>query len=270
MVVPYYFMMTNTFKTVPELLTFPPTLYIKKPTLNNFYDPTPLEPYHTNGLFQYFDRAPLRFGNMMINTITVAVANTVIGLLLASMVAYVLAKRRIPGGNIIFLFILASFMIPWPVTLIPNYLTVVRFNMVNKLSGLIIPGCVNAFAVFFLRQYMLSIPDDLVDAARIDGCGEFRTWWQVVLPLTTPALTALAIFSILGNWNNFVWPLVIMQQQKNWTIPLAMASLSGFNDQVHVGAVMAGAMLASIPIMLMFLVFQKQFVENIAMTGIKG
>ncbi len=270
MVVPYYFMLTGAFKTVQELTSFPPTFWPAEWTLRNFYDEQYLEPLHTKGLFQYFDKAPLRFGTPMLNSIFIAVTNTVVSLTMASMIAYVLAKRHVPGGNFIFLLILASYMIPWPVTLIPNFLTISALKWVNTYWGLLVPSWVSAFAVFFLRQYMLSIPDDLIDAARIDGASELRTWWQVILPLTTPALTALAIFSVLGNWNNFVWPLIIVQEQSLSTVPLAMRDLSGIMSQTTVGAIMVGAMLASLFPMILFLAFQRQFVDNIAMGAVKA
>jgi ABC-type glycerol-3-phosphate transport system permease component len=270
MVVPYYFMITGAFKTVQELTSFPPTFWVHQWTLRNFFDPTPLEAMHTKGLFQYFDNVQLRFGTMVVNSIFIAVVNTVVSLLVASMVAYVLAKRKVPGGNFIFFLILASWMIPWPVTLIPNFLTISTLHWVNTYWGLLVPSWVSAFAVFFLRQYMLSIPDELIDAARIDGAGEFRTWWQVVLPLATPALTALAIFSVLGNWNNFVWPLIIVQDTAHLTVPLAMSQLSGLMSQTTVGAIMVGAMIASLFPMVLFLSFQRQFVDNIAMGAVKA
>jgi len=270
MVIPYYYMAISSVKTVQELTTFPPTFWPQEPTLNNFYDPTPTELQHTRGLFQYFEKAPWRFGSILLNSLAIAIVNPIMQLVLASMVAYVLAKRRVPGGNFIFLFILASFMIPWPVTLIPNFLTISALKWVNTYPGLMVPGWVSAFAVFFLRQYMLSIPDELIDAARIDGAGELRIWWQVVMPLTTPALAALGVFAVLGSWNNFVWPLIVAQDNAHFTVPVAMAHLSTVLTGATAGAVMLGAMLSSLLPMAFFLRFQREFVESVAMTGVKG
>ncbi|MBN1429159.1 MAG: carbohydrate ABC transporter permease [Anaerolineae bacterium] len=270
MIIPYYYMTISSFKTVQELKRYPPTFWPQAITLNNFYDPTPTELEHTRGLFQYFDKTSLRFGRILLNSLFIAVVNPLMQLLLASMVAYVLAKRRVPGGNFIFLFILASWMIPWPVTLIPNFLTISSLKWVNTYAGLMVPGWVSAFAVFFLRQYMLSIPDELVDAARIDGAGELRIWWQVVMPLATPALAALGVFAVLGSWNNFVWPLIVAQDNAHFTVPVAMAQLSTVLTGATAGAVMLGALLSSLLPMAFFFRFQKEFVENIAMTGVKG
>lgn len=270
MVLPYYFMVISSFKTVPELTAFPPTFWPKKFTTNNFYDPTPTELQHTKGLFQYFTNTDLRFFRLMLNSVFIAVVSVTMQLLFASMVAYVLAKRKVPGHNVIFLLILASFMIPWPVTLIPNFITVFKLGWINTYQGLMVPSWVSAFAVFFLRQYMLGIPDDLVDAARIDGASELRTWWQVIVPLTTPAMAALAVMALLGSWNNFVWPLIISQETSMYTVPIGMAQLNGVMSQATTGAVMTGAMLASLIPMGMFLAFQNQFVESIAVSGVKG
>ncbi len=271
MFVPYYWMVTGAFKTVQELRQFPPTFWVHKVTLNNFWDPTPTAELHTKGLFQYFDKLPLRFGTFIGNSLFVASANTAASLLLAAAIAYVIAKRRVPGSNAIFMLILASMMIPWPVTIVPNFLTVKALHWVNTYWGLMVPSWISAFAVFFLRQYMLTIPDELIDAARIDGAGDLRTWWTVVMPLVTPALSALGIFAVLGNWNNFVWPLIVVQGQRLQTVPVAMAQLTYvMNSWMSAGALMAGAMLASLPTMAFFLAFQRHFVESIALTGIRA
>ncbi|MCL6430009.1 MAG: carbohydrate ABC transporter permease [Anaerolineae bacterium] len=271
MFVPYYWMLIGAFKTVQELTQFPPTLWVHKFSLNNFWDPTPTAPLHIRGLFQYFDKLPLRFGTFIVNSVAVSATNTVAALVIASAIAYVIAKRRVPGSNAVFLVILSSMMIPWPVTIIPNFLTVRRLGWVNTYAGLTVPGWASAFAVFFLRQYMLSVPDELIDAARIDGAGDLRTWWTVVMPLVTPALTAVGIFLVLGNWNNFVWPLIIAQDARLATVPVAMSQLeSVMNSSMANGALMAGAMLASLPTVTMFLAFQRNFVESIAMTGIRA
>ncbi len=271
MFVPYYWMLIGAFKTVQELMQFPPTFWVHRFSLNNFWDPTPTAPQHIKGLFQYFEKLPFRFGTFITNSIFIAAVNTVASLLIAAAVAYVIAKRRVPGSNTVFLVILSSMMIPWPVTIIPNFLTVKHLGWVNSYTGLMVPSWISSFAVFFLRQYMLSIPDELIDAARIDGAGDVRTWWTVVMPLITPALTALGIFAVLGNWNNFVWPLIIVQDLKLATVPVAMSQLeSVMNSSMANGALMAGAMLASLPTMAFFLAFQRHFVESIAMTGIRA
>lgn len=189
----------------------------------------------------------------------------------ASAAAYVLAKLKIPGRNVIFLIILASMMVPWQVTIIPNFLTMRDFGWINSYEALIIPALAKAFAVFFLRQYMLSLPDELLDAARIDGAGEVRIWWSIILPLVRPALTAMAIFVVLGEWNNFLWPLIMVQDDAYATLPLILARMSNtLLSPATTGVVMVASLLTSLPTVIFFLIFQRQFVEGIALTGVKG
>ena len=272
MLVPYYWMAIGSLKPVPELMRTPPTFTVEKPTLNNFYDPqgnTP--PNHVEGLFQRFTNVPWRFGTFYLNSVVVTVINTVVSLVFASAAAYVLAKLRLPGRNAIFLIVVASMMVPWQVTIIPNFLTMRDFGWINSYTALIVPALAKAFAVFFLRQYMSTLPDDLFDAARIDGAGEVRIWWSIVLPLVGPALTAMAIFVLLGEWNNFLWPLIVVQDDLHATLPLILARMSNtLLSPATTGVVMVASLLTSVPTVLFFLFFQKQFVEGIALTGVKG
>lgn len=272
MVLPYYWMVIGAFKSVPELKKVPPTFIVENPSLNNFYDSVGnLPPDHTQGLFQRLTDAPWGFGSFFVNSIFVTVSVTVLSLLIASAAAYVLAKLRIPGRNLIFILVVASMMVPWQVLFIPNFLTIKNLGWINTFEALIVPALPKAFAVFFLRQFMIGLPDEMLEAARIDGASEFRIWWQIVLPLVRPALTAIAIFTVLGEWNNFVWPLVVIQDAQHGTIPLALSRLnqSAFGSST-LGVLMAGSLLASIPTVIMFLTFQKQFVEGITVAGVKG
>lgn len=272
MVIPYYWMVIGAFKTVPELKKNPPTFFVQNPTLNNFFDPLGNKPPdHVQGLFQRLTDAPWGFGSFYANSIFITVTITVFSLLIASAAAYVLAKLRIPGRNVLFLIVVASMMVPWQVLFIPNFLTVKNLGWINTFQALIIPALPKAFAVFFLRQFMLSISDEVLEAARIDGASEFRIWGQIVLPLVTPALSALTIFTVLGEWNNFVWPLVVIQDAEHGTIPLALSRLNqaSFGSST-LGVMMVGSLLASIPTVIMFLALQKQFVEGLAVGSVKG
>lgn len=271
MIVPYYLMTIGAFKPVPELIQNPPTFTVANPSLNNFYDETPNAPQHIPGLFQRFQEAPWGFGSAYFNSVFITVIVTVVSLLMASAAGYVLAKGRVPGRNVIFFIIVASMMIPWQVTIIPNFLTMKAFGWINTYAGIIVPGLSRAFAVFFLRQYMLSLPDELVDAAKIDGANEFRIWWSIILPLVRPAMTAMAIFVMLSEWNNFVWPLIIVRDQAHLTLPLALSNLNSvLSGPGNVGVLMAAALLTSLPTVVFFLIFQRQFVEGIALSGTKG
>jgi len=270
MIIPFYWMVLGAFKSVEELKRVPPTLTIENPTLDNFHDPDADLPDHVDGLFQRYTRTDGGFMRFYANSVFVAVVNTVLSLMVASLAAYVFAKHRFPGRNTLFLLVLGSMMIPWQVTILPNYLIVDEIGWLNTFEGLIIPALPRAFALFFLRQYMLSIPDDLIDAARVDGANEFLIWWRVVLPLTIPAMVAMGLFVYLGNWNNLVWPLMITSGDMR-TLPVVMSTMvdpysAGFDQ----GVSMAAALIVSLPTIIIFLFFQKQFVQGIALTGLKG
>ena len=275
MVLPYYWMAIGAFKSLPELQAVPPVFWVSQPTLDNWHNPnwSPDERRQNEirGLFQRYRETEGGFMRFYFNSVVVAVINTVVGLTVASLSAYVLAKHSFPGRNVLFLIILASMMVPWQVSLIPNFITVHRLGWLDSYWGLIIPAIPRAFALFFLRQFMLSLPDDLIDAARVDGASEFRIWWSIVVPLTIPALVAMGIFMLVGEWNNLLWPLVIVQSSELRTLPIVMSTMIGpFVPPLDLGMVMVASLLVSLPMLILFLLFQKQFVRGIALTGLKG
>lgn len=275
MLAPFYWMVISSFKSVPELTQSPPTWWPEHPTVNNFYDsvwqPEVQNVGHTAGLLQRFTQVDGAYFRFMANSAVISTAITIGSLLLASLAALVISKHQLPGKRIIFLTIIGSMMLPWQVTLIPNYVTVRDFGWLDSYQGYIIPALAKAFVVFFLVQYLQSIPDELFQAARVDGAGEWRIWWSVVLPLIRPALAAMAIFVVLGEWNNFVWPLIIVQNDNMATLPVAMARLnSTYPGAQNSGVIMVAALLASLPTVVFFLIFQKQFTRGITISGIKG
>jgi multiple sugar transport system permease protein len=217
------------------------------------------------------------------NSAFVATAITVMNTLFNAMCAYVFAKRRFPGRNVIFVLFLSTMMVPQQITLIPNYIIIQHIpffggndwtgsgghGWLDSYFGLIMPGVVSAFGIFLLRQYMLSIPDDLLDAARIDGAGEFRIFWSVVLPLCTPALAANAIFTFQGAWEDFLWPLIILSDPDRLTAPVGLA-LFVVQNRTSWNLLFAGSVIATLPMILVFMIFQRQFIRGIAVTGIKG
>ena len=275
MVLPYYWMVIGAFKSLPELQAVPPEFLVRQPTLDNWYNPhwSPDEVQQNviRGLFQRYLETEGGFMRFYFNSVVVAVINTVVGLTVASLSAFVLAKHRFPGRNIIFMIILASMMVPWQVSLIPNFITVHRLGWLDSYWGLIIPAIPRAFALFFLRQFMLSLPDDLIDAARVDGASELRIWWRIVIPLTIPAMVAMGIFMLVGEWNNLLWPLVIIQSSDLRTLPIVMSTmLDPYSPPLELGVVMVASLIVSLPTLALFLLFQKQFVRGIALTGLKG
>ncbi len=274
MLAPYYWMVLGAFKPAEELSRVPPTFIIEDPTLENFYNvnarngPTNTE---QEGLFQRFPNTAGGFSRYFFNSTLVAASVTIGSLLVGSMAAYVLAKHRFPGRNILFLFFISSMMVPWQVTLISGYLVVKEIGWIDTYAALIIPALPRAFVLFFLRQYMQSLPDDLLDAARVDGASEFRIWATIVLPLIGPALVAMGIFVFLAEWNNLVWPLVILQSEELRTLPLVLSTMiNAFSGAASVGIQMVAALVVSLPTLILFIIFQKQFVRGIALTGMKG
>ena len=217
------------------------------------------------------------------NSAFVAISVTVLQTFFNALAAYVFAKRRFPGRNAIFLVFLATMMIPGQVTLIPNYLVVKHIpffggndylgngghGWLDSYWGLIMPGTVSAFGIFLLRQYMQSIPDELLDAARVDGANEFRIFWKIVLPLCTPALAASAIFTFQSAWEDFLWPLIIISNSDRTTAPLGLA-LFVVKNRTSWNVLFAGSVIATIPMILVFIIFQRKFIQGIALTGVKG
>ncbi|MGJ6963975.1 carbohydrate ABC transporter permease [Streptosporangium sp. G11] len=275
MVVPFYWMVITAFKPVSEITRNPPSFIPESPTTVGYSDPEWLpdvdNPGHVAGLFQRFTEVELGFWRFAINSVVIAAVVTVLALLAASLAAYVITKHDIKGRRVIFLMILGSMMIPWQATLVPNYLVVRNLGWIDSYLGYIVPAIPKAFVVFFLVQYLQSIPNDLIEAARIDGAGEWRIWWQVVLPLLRPALAAMSIFVMLNEWNNFLWPLIIVESDQMANLPVALARLnSAFTGAQHMGVIMAASLLASLPTVVFFLLFQKHFTRGIAMSGLKG
>ncbi|MBB2910726.1 multiple sugar transport system permease protein [Streptosporangium becharense] len=275
MIVPFYWMVITAFKPVSEITRNPPSFVPESPTTVGYHDPRwrpdADNPGHVAGLFQRFTEVDLGFWRFAVNSVVIATVITVLALLAASLAAYVITKHDIRGRRVIFLMILGSMMIPWQATLVPNYLVVRNLGWVDSYLGYIVPAIPKAFVVFFLVQYLRSIPDDLIEAARIDGAGEWRIWWQVVMPLLRPALAAMSIFVMLNEWNNFLWPLIIVESDQMANLPVALARLnSAFTGAQHMGVIMAASLLASLPTVVFFLLFQKHFTRGIAMSGLKG
>jgi ABC-type glycerol-3-phosphate transport system permease component len=269
---PYYWMVLGAFKTVPELNRIPPTFIIEQPTLNSFYDPMgELPPDHTKGLFQLYPNTPGGFMRYMFNSMFISGTITVISLLLAAMAGFVLAKHNFPGRNFFFLMFVASMMIPWQVTIIPNFLNVSTFGWLDTYTAMIIPALPKAFALFFLRQYMISLPDEMLEAGRLDGASELRIFVRLVLPLVGPALVSMGLFIWLNEWNNLVWPLVVLRSEEMRTLPQILTTMvDPFSGASKQGVAMAAALLTSIPTLVLFILFQKQFVQGIAVTSVKG
>lgn len=252
-VTPFVWMVLGSFKTSSELRQVPPTWLPENPTLDNF-----------SSLF-----SRLSFGTYFANSTLVAVAVTVGNLLFCSMVGYALAMLNFRGKKVIFALILGTLMIPGVVTFVPLFVLVANMGLVNTLPGLILPFLVGPFGVFLMRQFIMGLPKDRVEAARIDGAGEMKIFLRIILPLLGPAMATLGILTFLGSWNNFLWPLVVAQTNNSYTLPVALALYSTGQNQTEYGLLMAGATVVVLPVLVVFLIFQRHFIQGIATTGIK-
>lgn len=206
-----------------------------------------------------------------LNSILVAITVTISCLIFNSLIGYTLAKHRFKGNNLIFILILSTLMIPAEMLVIPWYLLGVKAGVIDSYLGIMFPGLIQAFGIFLMRQFMKGIPDDTLDAARIDGMNEFRIWWSVVMPQVKPALSALGIITFLGNWNAYLWPVIAVTTEKMRTLPVGMAIYaSADSGGIKWNVIMAMSTMAVVPMIIVFLIFQRKIVEGITLTGVKG
>ena len=243
----------TAFKPVGEVNAYPPTLLPEVWTLDNFA--------------QIFEELP--FARLIVNSFIFAGGVTAFALLFDSLAAYALARLDFRGSRVLLIAIIASLMIPFQATLIPIYQLVSDLGWVNTYAGLIAPRAADAFGIFFLRQFFLSLPRDLDNAARLDGASEWRIFWSVVLPNARPALLTLAIFTFVNNWNDLLWPLVFTTDAEMGTITSGLTLLTGPGGIIPQGVMMAGSPIAVLPLAIMFLIVQRRFIESVASTGLK-
>ncbi len=253
-VTPFVWMILGSFKGSAELRQLPPTWWPEAPTLDNYR--------------QLFSEES--FPRYFLNSLLVAICVTVGNLIFCSMVGYALAKLRFFGRDKLFLLVLGTLLVPGSVTLIPLFVLMSKLDLVDSPWAVILPAAAGPLGVFLMRQFMLAIPDDLLEAARVDGAGEFTIFWRIVLPLSTPALAALAIITFLPSWNALLWPLVVLTSQDNYTLPVALAIFSRGQFQADYGLLMAGSVVLVVPVIVVFMLLQRHFTESVAMTGIKG
>jgi ABC-type glycerol-3-phosphate transport system permease component len=254
MVFPLLWMVSTSFKTYETALTFPPALI---PEFLNWKS-------YTNVLST--TNLPLFFRN----TAIYAIVGTALELLLAVLGGFAFAKYKFPGSGIIFSFILATMMIPGQVTLIPVFLILKRLKWLDSFWALIVPGIASPFGIFLIRQFGRGIPDELIEAARIDGCPEVRILTQIFVPLCLPAITTLAVLAFMGRWNDLFWPLIVTTSDKMQTLQLQLTKISRTLYDTIWNELMAGMTMACIPIIALYIVFQRYFTQGIVLTGLKG
>lgn len=251
---PVLIIVLTAFKPASEINAFPPDLVPSSWTLANFT--------------RIFTDLP--FARLLGNTFVFAGGVTLCALVFDSLAAYALARLDFRGRGVLLVFIVSSLMIPFQATLIPVYQLVAHLGWVNTFQGMIAPRAADAFGIFLLRQFFVSLPRDLDNAARIDGASELRVFWSIVLPNVKPALLTLGIFTFVNNWNDLLWPLIFTTDPEMGTITSGLTLLTGPSGILPYGTMMAGSLLAVLPLGLLFLALQGRFIESVATTGLKG
>lgn len=250
---PIVIIVLTAFKPVSEVNSYPPTLVPDEWTLDN--------------LRRIMNDLP--FGRLVLNSVIFAGGVTLFALIFDSLAAYALARIDFRGRQVLLVVIIASLMIPFQATLVPVYGIISDLGWVNTFQGMIAPRAADAFGIFFLRQFFLAIPRELDSAARLDGASEFRVFRSIILPNAVPAIMTLGVFVFVNNWNDLLWPLVFTNQQSMGTITSGLTLLTGPSGIVPYGVMMAGSMVAVVPLVIGFLFVQRRFIESIATTGLK-
>lgn len=253
MIFPFVWMILTSLKTNAESLRLPPTLLP--------------ETFNTDSYKLVLDELP--FGNLYINTLLMIFWRVICAVVFSSMAGFAFAKLKFPFKNFLFAIVLTQMMLPNQIFVLPQFQMLSSIRKLNSVFALVFPGLVSAFGTFFLRQFYMSLPNDLMEAAVIDGCNVGQAFVRILLPLTKTAMMALGIFTALFAYSDMMWPLICNTNMDKMTLSAGLSSLKGLNDTRY-PVMMAGATLAMIPMMVIYLVFQRQFIEGIALTGLKG
>lgn len=253
---PMYFMFSSSFKAETEI----------------FAAPIHWLPHEFQGLRNFqlgFELVPL--ARFFFNSAFMATTDVIVTVFFSAMAGYGFAKFRFRGRRVLFVFVISTITVPFQILVVPLFIQMRSFGWDDSYAGLIIPGIMNAFGVFMMRQFAYSIPDELLDSARIDGAGEFRIFWRIVFPLLAPASASLAIIIFLFSWNNFLWPLIIIKDQTLQTLPVGLTVFTQpHTDQPKWAVAMAVSTLATLPVAMLFVFFQRYFIEGIVLSGLKG
>ena len=252
---PFYWLVISAFKEKEQIFTLPPVFVPR--------------PWRLDNLARVFQETNLL--RALFNSVVIGAGHCALALFLCSLAGYAFAKfPKAPGRNVLFAFVLGTMMIPGAVTLIPVFVVLCKLHAVNHYWAMILPGAASAFGIFWMRQYIASnIHDDLLDAARIDGCSEFGLYWRIVLPVIRPALAALGVLTLIGIWNNLMWAFIVLRTEDMYTLPLVIYLLNG-ELRTPYEIIMAASLLATLPLVLAFLFFQRHFIQGITAGAIKG
>ena len=250
---PFIWSVSIAFQEGGDVFAWPIQLIPDPPTLENFE--------------RLWTEIP--FGRWLSNSLLVVCAVTAANVFFSALAGYAFARLDFPGKNFLFSAFLATLMVPGHVTLVPKFMLLNNLGWINTYQGLIVPGIVQVFGIFLMKQFFESLPRDLEEAAYLDGCSHFQTFWHISLPASKPALVALAIYTFQGSWNDFLWPVIVTTTKDMYTLPLGMAMFR-YEFKVEWTMLMAGSVLMGLPMLLIFLFFQRLFIENASMSGIKG
>lgn len=252
---PFIYMVTGSFKTNADLFSLPINLGFSSPPILNNYE-------------RLISGTEIAFVQQFGNSMLIASAQTLLSLTIASMVGWGFAKYEFRGKTFLTLVLLATLALPFQVTLVPLFQLIISLGLLDSYLGVILPSSISAFGAFFMRQTMVAIPDELLDAARIDGASEFGLFWRIGLPLSRGALSVLAVLVFLQSWNDFLWPLIVLRSPEKFTYPLGLRTLVGLY-RVEYGMILAGAFIATIPVLLIFIAGRKQLLNNLTIGAIK-
>jgi len=254
MLFPLLWLLGTSLKSPTEdIFGFPPRLIPQSPTFNNF--------------ITAWETAP--FGRYLFNSLLVAILTVILNLIFSSLAAYPLARLKFWGRDFIFALIISTIMIPFQIVMIPLYVLTVELGLRNTYLGLIFPSLATAFGIFLLRQAFLGVPKELEEAARMDGCTEIGIWWNVMIPAVRPALITLAIFTFIGSWSDFLWPLIVLDNPDYYTLPLGVARLAG-TFSLDWRLIAAGSIISIAPVLILFLFVQRYIIPSEAGSGVKG
>jgi multiple sugar transport system permease protein len=248
---PFVWLIAATVKTSDDLFVY--TFFAPRATIQSFVD--------------LFTTVP--FGRYIANSVFITCTTVVVQLFLSSLAGFALAKYQFKGKRLIFLLMLATMMIPGQVTMAPTYELLYRMGFVDTYIGMIIPGAVSVFGIFLFERAMHQVPDELMHAARIDGCTEFRIYWDVVMPVSRPMVGAFCLIAFMGSWNSFLWPQIMLHTKERFTLPIGLNQMVGIYSQNY-GMLMAGTFLAVLPVIVLFFLLQKEFVAGLTAGAVKG
>lgn len=253
MIIPFLWMVLTSFKTFPQTVKIPIVWIPENPNIENYI----------------YVLEKMDFGRAYLNTIFVTIVITICQVFFSSLAAYSFARLKFPGKNAIFFLVLSILMLPFQMIIIPRYLMVNSFGWVENFAAIIIPGIASAWGTFFMRQFFMTLPKEIDEAAKLDGCGYFKIFWKILLPLCSNALIAFTIFTVLWSWNDLLWPMLVTSSNKMRVLSVVLATLQGQYATKN-NLMMAAGVITTIPMLIIFIFCQKRMIEGITLTGIKA